>query len=76
VLMDYAVENLRTIQPMPQSSTTVPTYYPKRTPSDSRVDPKKSIEAQFDLMRACDPDRFPAYFELHGSRYIIKLEKA
>jgi methionyl-tRNA formyltransferase len=76
VLMDFAVENLRTIQPMPQSTTTVPTYYPKRTPSDSRVDPKKSIEAQFDLMRACDPDRFPAYFELHGSRYIIKLEKA
>lgn len=75
-LMDFAVENLATIQPTQQSSATVPTYFPKRTPSDSRIDPKKSIEAQFDLMRVCDPDRFPAYFELHGSRYIIKLEKA
>lgn len=75
-LMDFAVENFGTIRPTEQSRTTVPTYYPKRTPSDSRIDPKKSIEAQFDLMRACDPDRFPAYFELHGSRYIIKLEKA
>lgn len=76
VLMDFAVENLGTIQPTPQSTTVVPTYYPKRTPSDSRVDPRKSIESQFDLVRVCDPDRFPAYFELHGSRYIIKLEKA
>ena len=26
-------------------------------------------------MRICDPDRFPAYFELHGQNYKIRLEK-
>lgn len=29
-----------------------------------------------DLIRICDPDRFPAYFELHGHKYNIRLEKA
>ena len=30
---------------------------------------------QFDLMRTCDPNRYPAFFELYGKKYKIILEK-
>lgn len=76
MLMDFAVENYEVVKPMPQSETIQPTYLPKRTPVDSKIDPKKSIEEQFNLIRVCDPDRFPAYFELHGHKYFIRLEKS
>lgn len=74
-LMDFAVVNFGVIQPQAQSLLIEPTYYPKRSPGDSKVDVKKSIEDQFNLIRICDPDRFPAYFELHGHKYTIRLEK-
>lgn len=74
-LMDFAVENFVAIKPQAQSTDFEPTYHPKRSPINSQVDPKKSIEEQFDLIRVCDPDRFPAYFELHGHKYTIRLEK-
>jgi methionyl-tRNA formyltransferase len=74
-LMDFAVDNFGVTQPQAQSSLIDPTYHPKRSPGNSRVDAKKSIEDQFDLIRVCDPDRFPAHFELHGHKYTIRLEK-
>lgn len=75
-LMDYAIDNFHAIKPQAQSTDIEPTYLPKRSPADSRVDPTRTIEEQFDLIRVCDPDRFPAYFELHGFKYRIRLEKA
>lgn len=74
-LMDFAIEHFGTIVPHPQDPDISPTYYPKRGPKDSRIDPEKSIKEQFDLIRICDPDRFPAFFELKGAQYAIKLEK-
>lgn len=75
-LMDFAAVNCEVIKPTPQSAAIEPTYLPKRTPADSKIDAEKSIEEQFNLIRVCDPDRFPAYFELRGQKYIIRLEKA
>jgi len=74
-LMNFALENFDVVDPQAQSTAIEPTYYPKRSPIDSKIDPKKSIEEQFDLIRVCDPGRFPAYFELHGHKYKIQLEK-
>ena len=74
-LMDFAVEHIETVQPTPQNMTVQPTYYPRRTPTDSRLDPTKSIASQFDIIRVCDPERFPAFFELHGKKYKVILEK-
>ena len=74
-LMDYAVSNfgrvVKTTQPMNQS---IP-HFRRRTPSDSRIDPDKSLASQFNLIRVSDPNRYPAYFELHGFKYLMKLEK-
>ena len=75
LLMDFAVNNFGAITPQPQSLQIAPTYHPKRSPTDSKVDVKRSIEEQFNLIRVCDPDRYPAYFELHGQKYAIRLEK-
>lgn len=74
-LMDAAVRGMGNIVPRPQDETVESTYHRKRKPADSEVDPGRSLESQFDLIRACDPERFPAYFELHGHRYKIVLEK-
>jgi methionyl-tRNA formyltransferase len=74
-LMDFAVNNIDTVRPRAQSTAIEATYYPKRLPQDSQIDPTKSIAEQFDLIRVCDPDRYPAFFEYLGHRYMLKLEK-
>lgn len=74
-LLDYAVENFSTITPELQDSNIKPTYYSRRKPVDSCIDPDQSIASQFNQIRVCDPERFPAYFDLYGIRYKIILEK-
>lgn len=74
-LIDFAVQNFEIVVPRIQESEIEPTYFPRRTPEDSRIDPEYSIARQFDKIRVCDPQRFPAFFELHGQRYKISLEK-
>ena len=32
--------------------------------------------AQFDLLRVVDTERYPAFFDCRGRRYIVKIEKA
>lgn len=72
-LMDLALRRFGEIKPTPQAGE--PTHYRRRTPDDSRVDPHASIADQFDLLRVCDPVRYPAFFELRGYRYRLTLEK-
>ena len=74
-LMDFALQEFDTIEPQRQDHSIEPTYRAKRRPEDSKIDVSKSLESQFDLIRVCDPLRFPAYFELRGHRYKVVLEK-
>jgi methionyl-tRNA formyltransferase len=53
----------------------VPSRYPRRHPLDSKLDPHKSFAEQFNLLRVVDNQRYPAFFELHGWRYKIQIEK-
>ena len=73
-LMDIAMDTFATIVPQPQVGE--PTYYRRRTPADSRLDPKKTIAEQFNLLRIADPDRYPAFFIINGVRYNISIRKA
>lgn len=52
-----------------------PSIYPRRRPIDSRLDPTKPLAEQFDLLRTVDNDKYPAWFELRGQRYALKIEK-
>lgn len=73
-LMDFAIENIDTIQPHSQNTSIEPTYFPKRTPADSELNVDSSIASQFDLLRVSDPLRYPAHFEFRGRKYKIWLE--
>jgi methionyl-tRNA formyltransferase len=50
-------------------------FYPKRTIEDSILDIDKSLREQFQLLRIVDNERYPAFFELNGHRYILKIDK-
>ena len=58
----------------PQSGPT--TSYKRRTPKDSRLDPKKSLAEQFSLLRVVDNERYPAFFEWKGVKYFLQIKKA
>ncbi len=74
-LMDYAVANYDTVVPRPQAGNVDPVYFRKRTPADSELDVNQSLSEQFDVLRVADPERFPAFFCLHGNTYRLRLEK-
>lgn len=74
-LMDFAVENFHHIMPTSQNDMIEATYYPRRAPANSELDPQQSLASQFDLIRVCDPERFPAFFKLHGHIYKLIIEK-
>lgn len=52
------------------------TYYNKRSIDDSELDINKSLKSQFDLLRICDNERYPAFFRKNGITYKLKIEKA
>jgi methionyl-tRNA formyltransferase len=49
--------------------------YPRRTPADSRLDPRKSLAQQFNLLRVVDNERYPAYFKYREHEYRLRVEK-
>lgn len=66
-----------------QYSTIIPTSQPflalktlrKRTEADSEIDPYRPLAEQFDLLRVCDPFRFPAFFKYRGKKFKLTLEE-
>jgi len=54
---------------------TAASYYSRRTPADSELDPERSFVEQFDKIRVCDPERYPAFFKLYGHTYSVTLRK-
>lgn len=73
-LMTEAVERFGGIKPAPQEGEPG-AYMRRRTPEHSRLDPDKPIAEQFDLLRVVDNERYPAFMDFRGNRYIIKIEK-
>lgn len=73
-LMTKAVEKYKNIIPIQQSGDPG-LYRRKRSPEDSRLDPNKTIAEQFDLLRVADSQRFPAFIDYRGKRYLVKIEK-
>ena len=62
---------LETAQPQQDQGET---FYSRRRPADSRLDPNRSLAEQFDLLRVSDPDSYPAFFDLRGHRFKLVLE--
>jgi len=74
-LIDKVVTGWGKVIPKSQSKNVEASYYPKRTALDSKLDPHKSITEQFNLIRVSDPNRYPAFFDLYGTRYKLTIEK-
>lgn len=74
LLMSQAVDQFDCIKPSRQMGEPGP-YMAKRSPADSRLDPNKSIAEQFNLLRVVDSQRYPAFFDYQGMRYLVKIEK-
>ena len=50
-----------------------PSVYRRRKLEDSKLDINKSLKEQFNLFRVVDNERYPAYFEHLGNKYILKI---
>lgn len=72
-LMTCALDHCTRVAPKPQQGE--PTYYRKRTAEDSRIDPAKPLLESFNLLRVADPIRYPAFFELDGRKFRIRIER-
>lgn len=73
LILDF-VKNYPNVKGSPQNGKS--TYYSKRTCIDSKLDINKSIKNQFNLMRVCDNERYPAFFEIEGIKYFVKITKS
>jgi methionyl-tRNA formyltransferase len=73
-LMTEVVEKFSYIKPTQQVGEPGE-YMRKRTSEDSRIDPYKSISDQFNLLRVVDSERYPAFFDYQGMKYLLKIEK-
>lgn len=67
------VANHPNVQARPQSGE--PSYYRKRSPVDSELDPHRSIAEQFDLLRVVDNELYPAFFRYRDREYVLTIWK-
>lgn len=67
------ISNFDIIKGKPQKGKE--TFYPRRRLKESELDINKSIEEQFNLLRVVDNERYPAYFNFKGEKYILKIYK-
>jgi len=51
-----------------------PTFYDRRTPIDSYIDANDTVKAAFPILRVSDYERYPAFFNIDGVRFKIKIE--
>jgi len=60
---------------LPQKQIGEESFYPKRTPKDSKLDINKTIKEQFNLLRIVDNKKYPAFFYKDKKKYILKIEE-
>jgi methionyl-tRNA formyltransferase len=48
-------------------------FFPRRGPGDSQLDPEKPLVEQFNLLRVVDNKRYPAFFEWRGRQFELHI---
>ncbi|MCP4220891.1 MAG: methionyl-tRNA formyltransferase [bacterium] len=48
-------------------------FYDRRTAKDDRLDIDKTIRENFDHLRIVDNEKYPAWFQYRGKKYILKI---
>lgn len=67
------IKNINNLKPTKQTGKT--SYYPKRTQSDDKINPYKSIIELFNHFRIANNNDHPLFFEYKGFKYNLKIEK-
>ncbi|MFA6405690.1 MAG: formyltransferase family protein [Candidatus Paceibacterota bacterium] len=52
------------------------TFYPRRRPEDSELNPNLSLVKLFNQLRVADNERYPAFFKHRGKKYFLRIWKA
>lgn len=73
-LMNWALCNCNHAKPRPQQGEA--SYYRMRVPADSEIDPELPLAESFNLLRASDPERYPAFVVIRGQKYRVRIDKA
>jgi methionyl-tRNA formyltransferase len=60
----------------PQDESQASEYLAMRTPDDSIMDPAKPLIELYHHIRACNAEKYPAFFEVEGQRVYVKLWRA
>ncbi len=58
-----------------RAQTGPESFYPRRRPQDSELDINKTIAEQFNFLRVVDNERYPAFFNYRGQKYLLKIFK-
>jgi len=74
-LINKALKEYKNIKPKKQKKISNIEIYEKRNPKDSELDINKNLKSQFNLLRISDPERYPAYFKIHGKKFKITIEE-
>jgi methionyl-tRNA formyltransferase len=74
-LLEGAISKLDSgdVRGVPQDESKSSSYIGRRSWEDSEFDPNRSILELYDFIKACDPDRFPAFFKVAGQCVGVKL---
>ncbi|OGH82513.1 MAG: hypothetical protein A3F93_00535 [Candidatus Magasanikbacteria bacterium RIFCSPLOWO2_12_FULL_34_7] len=72
LILDF-VDKYPSVDGKPQSGEE--SFYKKRSDEDSELDTEKTLAEQFNLLRVVDNEKYPAFFEYKGKKYILKIYK-
>ena len=59
------------LKPIEQSGKA--TFYVRRRHEDDKLDVNKTIAENFDHLRIVDNEKYPAWFECRGRKYMVKI---
>lgn len=69
------IEHYEEVVKQAYDQTGETSFYPRRTPEDSRLDINKTLKDQINLFRVVDNEKYPAYFEYLGYVYELSIKK-
>ncbi len=72
-MLDWVIIHGESVEPKKQLGDS--SYYRLRNPGDSEINTASSIVDQFNLLRVCDPNRYPAFFYYKGEKFTLKIER-
>jgi len=75
-LCSYFVENYPDIADNGIEQKGESTFYSRRKPEDSYIDPNVALNEQFNLLRTVDNDNYPAWFKINDDYFTIKILKS